>query len=185
MNLARRRLLRVAGFGSLAIGGSALWVLVEQLRSPKHPLFTLSAINPGTAVPPFALPGLGNDPGFTSDDLRAGSKPVLVNFFASWCAPCVQELPTLMALRRQPVAVWGIAYRDQPDATAAFLRDHGNPYARVAQDQAGTVSIRFGLAGVPESFLIDQHGIIRWHWRGGMSAETVRRFLVPALDSAV
>ncbi len=83
--------------------------------------------------------------------------------------PCVEEAPTLAALKQQGVPIWGIAYKDKPDATAGFLDQHGDPYVRVARDEPGTVGIDFGLYGVPESYLVDASGIVRWRWAGGLS----------------
>ena len=105
--------------------------------------------------------------------MRAAGKPVLVNFFASWCIPCVQEAPVLMGLKQQGVPIWGIAYKDTAEAAAGFLVRHGDPYARLARDEPGRVAIDFGLYGVPETYLIDRAGIVRWRWAGGLSDDVV------------
>jgi cytochrome c biogenesis protein CcmG/thiol:disulfide interchange protein DsbE len=87
-------------------------------------------------------------------DPRRG--PVLVNFFASWCAPCLEEQPALMALKAQGVPIIGVAYEDvrQPDQPAAFLDQHGNPFTAVFLDPNGRAGIDFGISGVPETFAV-------------------------------
>ena len=84
--------------------------------------------------------------------------PVLVNFFGSWCAPCVEEAPALMALKSEGVTIIGVAYKDQDANTQAYLRDHGNPYQAVLTDPSGRAGVEWGLSGVPETFAIDASG---------------------------
>ena len=105
---------------------------------------------------------------------------MLLNFFASWCVPCVVEHPELMALSGSGLPIWGIAYKDAVSATSGFLQTHGNPFVRVARD-AGGVAIDFGVYGVPESYLLDRDGIIRWHVAGPLTEAVVAEGLRPAL----
>ncbi|MDQ0464916.1 cytochrome c biogenesis protein CcmG/thiol:disulfide interchange protein DsbE [Caulobacter ginsengisoli] len=87
--------------------------------------------------------------------------PVLVNFYASWCVPCRQEAQVLMGLKTEGVTVIGVAYKDEPDASRAFLAEVGNPYAQTLVDRDGRAGLEFGVTGVPETFLIGRDGIIR------------------------
>ena len=105
--------------------------------------------------------------------MLAEKKPVVINFFASWCVPCVEEAATLMALRQRGVPVWGIAYKDKDPQTALYLSRHGNPYARLAHDNEGRVAIDWGVTGVPETYLIDAQGIVRWRFVGPLPDEAV------------
>jgi cytochrome c biogenesis protein CcmG/thiol:disulfide interchange protein DsbE len=132
----------------------------------------------GKPLPAFTLPGQDGD-GFASTDFASG-KPVLINFFASWCEPCVQEAPVLMGLRRQGVRLYGIAYKDSQPATAKYLKRLGDPYTRIARDEPGRVAIDWGLTGVPETYLIDGQGIVRWRFVGPMPPE-IASADVPAL----
>jgi cytochrome c biogenesis protein CcmG/thiol:disulfide interchange protein DsbE len=95
--------------------------------------------------------------------------------------PCVEEADVLMALRRAGVSIYGIAYKDKAAATAAFLDRHGNPYARIGHDEPGLVAIDWGVTGVPESYLIDKDGTVRWRWVGPLTAEAVTGSLQPLL----
>ncbi len=108
---------------------------------------------------------------------------MLLNFFASWCIPCVQEAPVLMTLKQRGLPLWGIAYKDKVDATADFLQQNGDPYTRIARDEPGRVAIDFGVYGVPESYLVDKAGIVRWRWAGGLSEDVVQQSLAPLLQS--
>ena len=108
---------------------------------------------------------------------------MLLNFFASWCVPCIAEADVLLALKQSGQPVFGVAYKDKPDATDAFLRQHGNPYVRVGRDTAGSVAIDFGLYGVPESYLIDTAGIVRWRFAGALTTEIVQQELTPLLKT--
>ena len=98
--------------------------------------------------------------------LPAVSGPRLVNLFASWCVPCIAEAPLLLDIQRSGVAIDGIAVRDRPEATAKFLATCGNPYRTIAADSDGRVQLLLGASGVPETFLVDRAGIIRFQHIG-------------------
>jgi cytochrome c biogenesis protein CcmG/thiol:disulfide interchange protein DsbE len=99
--------------------------------------------------------------------LIKSGKPVLVNFFASWCAPCLAEHPMLERLKsREGATIIGIAWKDKPEAARAWLQRLGDPFARLGFDQDGKIALDWGLSGVPETYLIDAEGIVRLHLRG-------------------
>jgi cytochrome c biogenesis protein CcmG/thiol:disulfide interchange protein DsbE len=112
----------------------------------------------GQAAPNDALPTLDGAP---PAPIHAALKGVtLVNFFASWCSTCPAEAPTLAALKAQGVRIVGVAYKDDPANTRAFLARWGNPYQVVFVDQNGRTGIDFGVTGVPETYLVDARGKI-------------------------
>jgi len=120
----------------------------------------------GKAVPAFQLPpGVPSKAGLSSADLASG-KPKLVNVFASWCVPCIAEVEILQQLKTEGVAVDGIAIRDRPADIAAFLDRNGDPYERIGSDAQSGVQIALGSSGVPESFVVDGEGIIRYQHIG-------------------
>ncbi|HEX4095768.1 MAG TPA: redoxin family protein [Caulobacteraceae bacterium] len=86
--------------------------------------------------------------------------PVLVNFFASWCAPCLEEEPALLALKAQGVPIIGVAYKDvrEPGQPGAFLQQNGNPFSEVFLDPTGRAGVDFGISGVPETFVVTADG---------------------------
>ena len=131
----------------------------------------------GQPVPPFALPAaLPTKPGLSSADLAQGG-PKLVNIFASWCIPCVTEVGLLTQLRAKGVPIDGIAVRDEPQALAAFLARNGDPYERIGSDPESKVQIALGSSGVPESFIVDGRGIIRYQHIGPIEASDVPKIL--------
>ncbi|HKD76212.1 MAG TPA: DsbE family thiol:disulfide interchange protein, partial [Ktedonobacterales bacterium] len=97
--------------------------------------------------------------------------------------PCVQEAPVLMALKQRGMPIWGIAYKDKLAATTDFLQQNGDPYTRIARDEPGNTAIDFGLYGVPETYLVDKSGIVRWRWAGELSETIVRQSLAPLIKS--
>ena len=128
--------------------------------------------------PAFALPGLGTKPGIASADLSG--KVVLVNFFASWCVPCRVEHPLLMRLAEEgKVTLWGIDYKDKPEDATRLLAQLGDPYGRIGVDESGRTAIDFGVYGVPETYVVDKEGRIRYRQVGPISPETWDRVLLP------
>lgn len=112
----------------------------------------------GKPVPEVTLPTLADG---LPDTLAApGKGPYLVNVFASWCAPCEIEAPLLVALEARGVPIVGVAYKDAPEKTRAFLARTGDPYARVLVDREGRAGIELGVSGVPETYLVDGSGRI-------------------------
>lgn len=125
----------------------------------------------GKPLPEFALePAVADRPGLSSADFRQGS-PRLLNIFASWCVPCAIEAPQLQALANEGVPVDGVAIRDRREDVAAFLARHGNPFARIGKDDVSAVQLAIGSSGVPETFVIDGKGVIRYQHIGVIRAE--------------
>jgi len=103
-----------------------------------------------------------------------GDKPIAVNLFASWCAPCAIEHPLLLELEKaHPDQIYGLLYEDTPEKGRAFLERLGNPYKAVGMDTDGQGGLDFGLTGVPETFVISPAGKIILHIRGPLDAETL------------
>ena len=183
-----RRALLLAPLGFAALAGAGFWTVLSRMREGTFDPKEVPSQLIGRKAPEFAaLPALDpapslDKPGFGSADLFAAGRPILVNFFASWCVPCIVEAPSLMALSREGVPIWGIAYKDKPEATRAFLDRHGNPYARVAVDQPGRVAIDWGVSGVPESYLLGKDGTVRWRVAGPLTPEIIDRDFRPALN---
>lgn len=108
----------------------------------------------------------------------------LLNVWASWCAPCRQELPVLAELsKRDGVAIYGLNYKDQPDKARALLRLAGNPYRASAMDSDGRMGMDFGIQGVPETFVIDRQGRVRYRHAGPVTPEIWRDRLLPVIRS--
>jgi len=127
----------------------------------------------GQPLPEFALdPAFAGLPGATKADLTGG-KPRLLNIWASWCLPCISEAPQLEALKAQGVEIVGIAIRDRPEDVANFLARYGNPYTRIGSDPISEVQLAVGSSGVPETFVIDAAGMIRYQHIGDIRPEHV------------
>ncbi len=140
----------------------------------------------GKPVPQFTLPpveGLAeigqNTPGLASADLADGRVSV-VNVWASWCGPCIQEQPHLVALKkRQDLRLVSINYKDDPAAARRFLSRFGNPFDAIGADLSGRVGIDWGVYGVPETYVVNGHGKIVYKFVGPLSEEAIRNELLP------
>lgn len=131
----------------------------------------------GQSLPDFALdPAFGGLPGASKADFL-GDKPRLLNIWASWCLPCIAEAPQLEALKEQGVEIIGIAIRDRPADVARFLERHGNPYTRIGSDRISEVQLAIGSSGVPETFVIDARGVIRYQHIGDIREADVAKLL--------
>jgi len=145
--------------------------LAWRLVKPADPAIPSQLVN--REVPAFVLePALPSKPGLSSADLATG-EPRLLNIFASWCVPCVAEAEVLGQLRNKGVRIDAIAVRDRPEAIAAFLARHGDPYQRIGSDPRSSVQISLGSSGVPETFVVDGKGVIRHQYIGPLTAANV------------
>ena len=129
-------------------------------------------------APDFVLPPLqGEERGFASADLEGHVS--LVNVFASWCTPCRAEHAVLNALAQSKrVPIYGIDYKDKHDAALAWIAELGNPYTRIGADD-GRVGIDWGVYGVPETFIVDKNGRIRYKHVGPLTQADVARTILP------
>ena len=122
--------------------------------------------------------------GFGSADLGKGDVSV-VNFWASWCVPCVQEHPMLVALKERTGArLYGVNYKDQPAAARRFLGRYGNPFAAVGVDGNGRAAIEWGVYGMPETFIVNGKGEIVYKHVGPITPETLESKIMPAIRAA-
>lgn len=132
------------------------------------PAFTLAAVE-GMSVPGF-------------DTAALKGHLTVVNVFASWCIPCRDEHPVLEALKEKTaVLLYGINQKDAAENARAFLAELGNPYDAIGADANGRVSIDWGVYGVPETFIVDAQGVIRFKHTGPLEMDDIEREIVPAL----
>jgi cytochrome c biogenesis protein CcmG/thiol:disulfide interchange protein DsbE len=130
-------------------------------------------------APAFVLPRLDNPAVQVAAEQLKGQVWVL-NVFASWCTPCLTEHPLVTQLAREPgIQVIGLNYKDKAEDAKAWLGRHGNPYATVVVDRDGRVGIDYGVYGVPETFVIDKEGVIRFKQIGPITPEALRDKIVP------
>jgi len=154
------------------------WRLILIARGDTPDLVPSVMIN--KPAPEFDLPSLLADkPGLSSKNLQG--KVTVINFFASWCVPCRAEHPLLAALKNKGVVLAGIAYKNKRVEAVEWLSKMGDPYNRIALDAEGRTAIDFGVYGVPETYVVDKQGIIRFKQTGPLTPEIVADELLPLL----
>jgi len=175
-----RRIVFLLPILIVAVLVAAFWRGLDPNRDPS----ALPSALVGKAAPAVDLPGLAE--GAPRLDLAAfKGKLVAVNFFASWCLPCRAEHPFLKQLSAEfGVPVIGIAWKDKSEASRAFLAELGDPYAATGADESGRTGIDFGITGVPETFLVDGNGIVRYRLAGPVTPDGLKDVLAPAIVEA-
>ena len=162
---------KAARFAPLVLLVALVVALIWRLATPADT--NVHSTLEGKPIPAFDLAAaLPSKPALSSSDLASG-KPHLVNVFASWCVPCVTEVKVLQTLKERGVPVDGIAIRDRADDLADFLERNGDPYERIGSDPQSQVQIALGSSGVPESFVVDGTGIIRYQHIGPIETSDV------------
>ncbi len=171
-------LLPLAVFVALAA------VFLIRLETAGNPEAVPSALV-GKPAPDFDLPPLesADRPGLKGSDLKG--QVTLVNVFASWCGPCRIEHPQLIELARDGrIRLVAINYKDVPANAVRFLDELGNPYAAIGVDAKGRAAIDWGVYGVPETFVVDAAGIIRYKQIGPIDPTTLKDVILPAIEAA-
>ena len=126
----------------------------------------------------------GRDPASIGSVMVGRPAPKLVNYFASWCAPCLAEHPLFTRLKqRDGAAIVGVAWKDKPEATRAWLAKLGDPFSQLLFDQEGKTALDWGLSGVPETYLVDGQGIVRLHFRGPITEQDLTQRILPLLKA--
>jgi cytochrome c biogenesis protein CcmG/thiol:disulfide interchange protein DsbE len=135
----------------------------------------------GKPAPRFSLPQVA-DAGKTFGDEDLKGQVSLLNVWASWCVSCRQEHPILIELAKQNVApIYGLNYKDERNAALDWLQRFGNPYRSSGFDADGKIGIEWGVYGVPETFVIDKQGIIRYKQTGPVTEEILQQKLLPLI----
>ena len=134
----------------------------------------------GKEAPQVALAQLGDNAPFTQADLRDGQIK-LVNFWASWCAPCRVEHPQLESLADDGIEILGVNYKDNPEKALGFLAEMGNPFAKAGADAQGKMATDWGVYGVPETFVVDGDGRVLLRFAGPLTEEVVANQIEPLL----
>jgi len=181
MSPLRRRLMFGIPLALAVCGGEGFYMILKRMQTDSYDPHALPSPLIGKRPPAFALPGVVGLQGFANTDLAAPAKPMLVNWFASWCIPCANEAAMLGQLAARGLTIWGIAYEDNAQNLKQFLGTNGNPYQRIAADADGATAINWGVYGVPETYLIDRTGIVRWRYAGALTDDVVSGMLNPLL----
>ncbi len=135
----------------------------------------------GKPAPAFSAPLLAEPTTCVTRESLLGKAWVL-NVWASWCAPCRDEHPYWVAFApKSPVPIYGLNYKDQPAAAQKWLQQLGNPYAQSLMDADGRIGIDYGVYGVPETFVIDKQGVVRFKHIGPITPEVLRDKIEPLL----
>ncbi|MFC2969156.1 DsbE family thiol:disulfide interchange protein [Acidimangrovimonas pyrenivorans] len=155
------------------------WVSMERGGDPN----ALPSMMVGRAAPPVILTPLGDSPPFTDATLRDGHAKLL-NYWASWCAPCRAEAPMLDKIAASGVPIYGVNYKDKKEDALAFLAETGSPYAAIGADLAGKMALNWGVYGVPETYVIDGKGKVLLRFPGPITESVWTKTIQPALQKA-
>ena len=169
-------------------------ILWGQNQTPRNSVDIVVSVSPliGQPLPEWTFATLQDEESYstsTFSSMARGQTPdappeerfLLVNFWASWCQPCVAEHPLLMQFHQASMATVGILFKDSDANGIQFIERRGNPFDIVLKDPEGEGALQFGVAGVPETYLIDGHGVIREHLRGELTIETINARIMPIL----
>lgn len=108
---------------------------------------------------------------------------VVINIFASWCAPCALEQPEMVDLKRKNIApIIGIAWKNKPEDVVQWLQKHGNPFTHLLFDEKGDITFALSLTGVPETFVVDKNGIVAYHTTQPITHERLTEEIIPLLE---
>ena len=164
----------------LLFAGLAVLFFVGMQRSDPD---ALPSAMEGRSAPAVQVVPLGAGPVLSDATLREpGVK--LVNFWASWCAPCRVEHPMLQELAEEGVAIHGVNYKDKPENALGFLEELGNPFTAMGADDSGRMGLDWGLYGVPETFVIDAEGTVILRFAGPITRRVLEETIRPALAQA-
>ena len=178
--MAKRLLYLLPVLIFVVISGYFVWGLVWAPDPRTVPSAMIDKPVPEFDLPPLEGTGL---PGLATADLKTG-EVTLVNIFASWCIPCRVEHPLLMELAKDPaIRLMGIDYRDRPEDAVQWLAALGNPYRRIGVDTNGRNAIEWGSAGVPETFIIDRTGKIRYQHIGPIHPHELKGTILPLIEA--
>lgn len=176
----RRKFIGLAPFLVFVLLVTLFTLPLLQGRDPSlHP----SALQ-DKPVPDFVLPpALDGQPGFATADLKG--RVSLVNIFASWCVTCAAEQAFLTdRIAATGIPLYGINYKDKKEEARAWLEKNGNPFTAIGADSDGRVAIDWGVYGVPETYLVDAAGIIRYRHVGPLTPAVWQEFFIPLLPEA-
>jgi len=143
----------------------------------------LPSTREGQQAPGLKLSELGDGQPFTEEDLRSDGVK-LVNYWASWCAPCRAEHPQLETLASEGVVIFGVNYKDEAANALRFLADLGDPFTKLAADADGRTALDWGLYGVPETFIIDANGVVVKRFAGPITPSILENVIRPAMEEA-
>lgn len=157
----------------------ALYFAVGLTKDPS----VLPSVLINKPVPDFTLSPIEGRPGkgFSTNSLKEGGVSV-VNVFASWCLPCRTEHELITRLAEMNIAkVYGLNYKDKSEAVLRWLEELGDPYTAIGTDPKGRAAIHFGVYGIPETFIIDAFGIIRYKHVGPITQDILNSTIVPII----
>ncbi len=143
----------------------------------------LPSAREGQLAPPVVLTGFPGKAGFTDETLRDGTVK-LVNYWASWCAPCRVEHPNLDLLSEEGIPIYGVNYKDTLAQADGFLKELGDPYTAIGRDEKGRMALDWGVYGVPETYVIDGEGTIVLRFAGPITQRVIEKTIRPALKKA-
>lgn len=174
-------LVALVAFAAIRLGDFTGRSLAEGRSSEYRPAALVGQPVPETVLP--MLTGAEAGPGVLDLKTAGVGKPMLINVFASWCAPCRIEHPELMALKDRGVAVVGVAWKDDPADTRAFLDELGDPYSMVLVDRDGRAGLDLGITGAPETFAVDAMGKVTGKFSGPLTEQAEIDRLVASMQA--
>ena len=163
---------------AIFFGLATLFFVGMQRENPDE----LPSATVGRQAPEVVVDAVSFAEPFQGEDLRTGEL-TLVNFWASWCAPCRTEHPTLMQLKDAGVKIMGVNYKDNAGNAAGFIEELGDPFEKGGADPNGRMALDWGVYGVPETYVIDGDGTVLLRIAGPLTQRELAARVQPILDA--